>query len=57
MFRWRCWPAGAAILLNLPVAAQTFGEITGVITDQSGGEVVGVSMTANNPQPDFTRQQ
>jgi hypothetical protein len=45
MFRWLCCPSVAEMLLKPPVAAQTLGEITGVTTDQSGGEVVGVSMT------------
>ena len=47
---------GAGVLLSLPALAQTFGEITGVVSDPSGGVVVGASLTVTNPQTNFTRR-
>ena len=44
------------LVLNLPALGQTFGDITGVVTDSSGGVVVGASITLTNPQTNFTRR-
>ena len=45
-----------ALALSLPAVGQTFGEITGAVTDGSGGVVVGATITVTNPQTNFTRQ-
>src|ERR1700722_6348304 len=45
----------AGLGLVLPASGQTVGEITGVVTDASGGIVVGATVTATNPQTNFTR--
>jgi hypothetical protein len=37
------------VLLSALVFAQTFGEITGVVTDASGGAVVNAVVTVTNP--------
>src|SRR5712691_7841946 len=42
-------------LATLPCSGQTFGEITGVVTDPAGGVVVGAAVTVTNPQTNFTR--
>src|SRR6266851_5253011 len=42
--------------LALPSFCQTFGEITGEVTDSSGGVAVGALVTVTNPQTNFTRQ-
>src|SRR5260370_27216915 len=44
------------IPLALPSFCQTFGEITGVVTDPSGGIVATATVTITNPQTNFTRQ-
>src|SRR5262249_59102638 len=36
--------------------AQTQGEITGVVTDPTGGMVAGAKVTVTNPLTNFTRQ-
>src|SRR5579871_3414382 len=45
----------AGLVLALPAFAQTVGDITGVVTDASGGVVVGATVTVTNPQTNFTR--
>ncbi len=45
----------AAVLLALPCFGQTFGEITGVVTDASSGVVVSATVTVTNPQTNFRR--
>jgi hypothetical protein len=45
----------AGLLLALPVFGQTVGDITGVVTDASGGVIVGATVTVTNPQTNFTR--
>jgi hypothetical protein len=46
----------AGMLLAIPTFAQTFGEVTGLVTDPTGAVVVGFSITAINPQTNFTRK-
>src|SRR5216684_869242 len=45
----------SAVLTTLPCFGQTFGEITGVVTDSSGGLVVGATVTVTNPETGVTR--
>jgi len=45
----------AGLVLVLPASGQTVGEITGVVTDASGGVVVRATVTVTNPQTNFTR--
>src|SRR6202790_1704584 len=40
-----------------PAFGQTFGQITGIVTDPSGGIVVGATVTVTNPQTNFTRSE
>src|SRR5712691_9747412 len=42
-------------LATLPCSGQTFGEITGVVTDPGGGVVVGAAVTVTNPQTNLAR--
>src|SRR5215475_11934502 len=41
--------------LTLPVAAQTFGEISGLVTDASGSIVVHATLTVTNPLTGYVR--
>jgi hypothetical protein len=41
----------------LPSFGQTFGQITGLVTDSSGGVLVGAPVTVTNPQTSFTRTE
>src|SRR5947208_14300403 len=45
----------AVMSLATPLFAQTFGQITGLVTDSSGGVLVGAAVTVTNPQTSFTR--
>ncbi len=40
---------------SLPSFAQTFGEISGLVTDSSGAVVLGATITVTNQQTNFTR--
>jgi len=41
----------------LPVSAQTFGQITGIVTDGTGGVLPGSSVTVTNSETGFTRTE
>jgi carboxypeptidase family protein len=43
------------MVLALPSFGQTFGDISGLVTDSSGAAVVGANVTATNPQTNLTR--
>jgi Carboxypeptidase regulatory-like domain len=45
----------ASAMLVLPAFGQTFGEISGLITDTTGAVMPGVTITVTNPQTNFTR--
>src|SRR5881398_670511 len=45
----------SAMCVALPCFGQTFGEITGVVSDSSGAVVAGATITVSNPQTNFTR--
>src|SRR5437867_884789 len=42
-------------MLAPPILGQTFGGITGVVSDPSGAVIPGVMITVTNPQTNFTR--
>ncbi|HYL39184.1 MAG TPA: carboxypeptidase-like regulatory domain-containing protein [Bryobacteraceae bacterium] len=44
------------LALAMPMMGQTFGEITGVVSDSTGAIVVGATVTVTNPQTNLTRQ-
>src|SRR6516164_8949916 len=46
----------SAGLVLLPCFGQTFGEITGVVTDPSGAVVANATVTVTNPETNFTRR-
>jgi hypothetical protein len=46
-----------AIAFATPSFGQTFGQITGLVTDSSGGVLVGAEVTVTNPQTSFTRTE
>src|SRR6267378_1763905 len=41
----------------LPTSAQTFGQITGIVTDSTGGVLPGSSVTVTNTETGFTRTE
>src|SRR5207244_2297599 len=43
------------VFAALPCFGQTFGEITGVVTDPAGAVVVGAAVTVSNPATNLTR--
>ena len=47
--------AGLAALAISPCSGQTFGQITGVVTDATGAVVVGATVTVTNPETSLTR--
>src|SRR5689334_421740 len=52
-----CFLLGAALAFVTPAFSQTFGQITGLVTDSSGGVLVGAEVTVTNPQTSFTRTE
>jgi hypothetical protein len=47
----------AALAFATPSFSQTFGQITGIVTDPSGGVVVSATVTVTNPETNFTRSE
>jgi len=45
------------LAVRRPAFGQTAGEITGLVTDSTGGAVVGAAVTVTNPQTNFTRRE
>src|SRR5215475_9829668 len=45
-----------AAALTGPGFGQTFGEITGVVTDPTGAILAGATVTVTNPETNFTRR-
>src|SRR6185295_12958221 len=50
MFRKVLWVVVSLLLAADSATAQTFGQITGMVTDSSGGVLVGSSITVTNTQ-------
>src|SRR5271165_1486623 len=46
-----------ALAFAAPSFGQTFGQITGIVTDPSGGVVGSAMVTVTNPQTNFTRAE
>jgi Carboxypeptidase regulatory-like domain len=44
-----------AMALTLPAFGQTFGQISGLVSDSTGAVVPGATITVTNPQTNFTR--
>ena len=55
-FRYRVLAAVLSSALTLPAFAQTFGEITGKITDSTGAAAPGTVVTSTNSSTNATRQ-
>jgi hypothetical protein len=49
------WVLGAMLALSLPGFAQTFGQVTGVVTDPSGSIILGATVTVINSQTNVAR--
>jgi hypothetical protein len=47
---------GLAVMGASPLLAQTFGGITGVISDSTGSLIRGATVTVTNPQTNFSRE-
>ena len=58
MRRMLLWVLGLSLLLAsaVPSSAQTFGQITGQVTDASGAILVGASVTVTNTQTNQVRE-
>jgi len=46
--RTRIQALALTLLLALPLSAQAFGEITGTVTDPTGGVAIGAAITVRN---------
>ena len=46
-----------ALAVAMPASGQTFGQITGLVTDSSGGVVIGAAVTVTNPQTSLARTE
>src|ERR1022692_3308433 len=46
----------AVFVLSFPSFAQTVGQVTGLVTDPSGGVIVGATVTITNSQTDVSRK-
>jgi hypothetical protein len=51
------WIIGILMCAALSSYGQTFGQITGLVTDTSGAVVLGAAVTVTNPQTGFTRTE
>ena len=51
------FPLIAVLAFATPALSQTFGQITGIVTDPSGGVVVSATVTVTNPETNFTRSE
>jgi hypothetical protein len=49
--------AAVWLAFTTPSLGQTFGQITGLVTDPSGAVVVGAAVSVTNPQTGFTRAE
>src|ERR1035438_4627530 len=47
---------GAVFALSFPGFAQTVGQVTGLVTDPSGGVIVGATVTITNSQTNVARK-